>query len=121
MTLAKSPTRLSAFHKEYALARDYYARGHLDSAFNHLERAHVLGQAWPLRHTQAHWMMLKVGFRRRDLREVFGQIIRLAAGGFLTLIGRVPEGNTGGANVPPERPMPLPPDLRDLCEARDKV
>ncbi len=61
-------------------------------------------------------MMLKVGLRRRDAREVFGQIIRLAGGGILSILGRLPEGNTGGANVPAEKPMPIPADLRALCD-----
>jgi hypothetical protein len=32
----------------------------------------------------------------------------------MSLIGRVPTGNTGGANVSPEQPMPIPADLQRL-------
>jgi hypothetical protein len=59
--------------------------------------------------------MLRIGLARRDGGEILGQIVRLAAGGLLTVIGRVPEGNTGGANVSPEKPMPVAPDLAKLC------
>ena len=80
-----------------------------------LERAHILGQPWAGPHSWAHWQMLKIGWRRKDGREVRGQLIRLAAGGLLSWMGRLPSGNTGGANVPAEQPMPLPDDLADLC------
>lgn len=119
MTLVKSARRLAAVRETFEAADACYARGDWDQAFHLLERAHVLGQPWAGHHTRAHWMMLKVGWQRRDAREVAGQVLRLAAGGLLTLIGRVPEGNTGGANVPPEQPMPLPPDLLLICSGSE--
>jgi hypothetical protein len=60
-------------------------------------------------------MMLRIGWRRRDGREVRGQVLRLAAGGLLSWAGWLPVGNTGGANVPPKKPMPLPDDLAEHC------
>lgn len=116
MPLRKPPKRLSAFHAEFQTATALYARGELENAFRHLERAHVLGQPWAIAHSRAHWMMLKIGLRRRDGREIIGQVVRLIGGGVLSLFGRLPEGNTGGANVPAERPMPLLPDLQALCD-----
>lgn len=32
--------------------------GHLQQAWGHLERAHILGQAYPKEHTCVHWKML---------------------------------------------------------------
>jgi hypothetical protein len=61
-------------------------------------------------HVINHYWMLKVGGRRRDVREVLGQILRII-GSVGSLIGRVPIGNTGGANVSAIKPMPIPPDL----------
>ena len=107
--------RREAFDAEATAARDAWRRGDLDGAFVHLERAHILGQPWAGAHSWTHWMMLRVGWRRRDLREVRGQILRLSAGGLLSWLGRLPAGNTGGANVPATQPMPLPDDLVDLC------
>lgn len=107
--------RLEAFGWEAAAAKQALIAGDLDEAFRHLERAHVLGQPWAGAHSWTHWMMLRIGWRRRDWREVRGQILRLAAGGVLSRLGRLPAGNTGGANVPPEKPLPLPPDLAELC------
>lgn len=115
MPATKSPARLSAYRKTIAAARAAYGAGDLDGCFRLLERAHILGQPYVVPHTVSHWLMLKVGWRRGDRREVGGQLLRLAAGGLLSLIGWLPEGNTGGANVSPVKPMPLPADLAVLC------
>lgn len=86
------------------------------TAWHHLERAHIIGQAYVVEHTHSHWLMLKTGWASRDGREIWGQIIRLLAGGLISLVGRIPTGNTGGANVPAERVMPIPPDLEALLK-----
>ncbi len=111
----KTQRRRQAFEREAAAAKRALAVGDLDEAFRLLERAHILGQPWAGPHSWAHFEMLKIGWRRKDAREVSGQLVRLAAGGLLSWMGRLPAGNTGGANVPAEQPMPLPDDLADLC------
>lgn len=111
----RSRRRRAAFVAEATAARQAWWQGDLDAAFQRLERAHVLGQPWPGPHSWTHWMMLRIGWRRGDLREVRGQLLRLAAGGLLSWLGWLPAGNTGGANVPATLPMSLPDDLADLC------
>ncbi len=86
------------------------------NAFAHLERAHVLGQASTREHVRVHWRMLRWGLARRDLREVLGQVFRLAGAATKTFVGLVPVGNTGGANVSPFRPMPVDPELAVIIE-----
>lgn len=94
-----------------ALAEEH---GDLDAAFAALERAHILGQRFLLPHVTTHVRMFRIGLRRRDAREMFGQVVRMIATVPGWLLGWVPKGNTGGANVSALRPMPLPPDLHDL-------
>jgi hypothetical protein len=89
------------------------ALGALDEAFAHFERAHILGQRFTWLHVRAHGAMFGVGWQRRDLRELIGQVFRIAAAALLTRLW-VPEGNTGGANVSALKPMPMPEDLRAL-------
>lgn len=84
------------------------------SRFAHLERAHVLGQASTREHVRTHLHMLASAWRQRDLHEVAGQLLRVAGALALTGIGKVPAGNTGGANVSPFQPMAIPPDLANL-------
>jgi len=58
--------------------------------------------------------MLRIGWRRRDLREVIGQLLRIPGGLIGSALGRVPRGNTGGSNVSAFLEMPIPPDLSEL-------
>lgn len=84
----------AAFGTEMDRAVLHYHDNELDTAFSHLERAHVLGQSFVLPHTRTHWWMLKVGIRRRDGREVFAQVVRIIGSAILSRIW-VPLGNTG--------------------------
>ena len=109
-------SRRTAFKSEANLARTAFASGENGTAFYHLERAHILGKPWAGPHSWTHWMMLRVGLRRRDFREIAGQLLRLAFGGLLSILGRLPVGNTGGSNVSATGPMPIPDDLKVYCE-----
>ena len=97
--------------------KDYYSslkQGNLQLAWRHLERAHVLGQAYPLEHSYAHWKMLKFGFRIKNTREIFGQLPRLLVGGVKSFVGKIPVGNTGGADIPPLKSLPVEEDLQQI-------
>lgn len=87
------------------------------AAFSHLERAHILSQYSTRDHVRVHLAMLRWGIAQRNGWEVFGQIVRVIAAATKTAIGWVPVGNTGGANVSPIKPMPLPEDLAQIIEA----
>jgi hypothetical protein len=110
------PELRAAFERELSAAGAELDAGRLDAAFAHLERAHVLGQRYALPHARAHWGMLRVGWRRRDRRELAGQIVRLIVAAPASALGVLPLGNTGGANVSATRPMPIPPDLQSLLD-----
>lgn len=105
-----------AFAQEIAKARAAYGKGDLELTFHHLERAHILGQRFFWRHALSHWWMLKVGLRQKRASEIKGQLLRLVATVPGYLFGWVPKGNTGGANVSPVTPMPLPADLAPLLD-----
>lgn len=108
------PTLQAAFDAEMQLARRALAEDDLNNAFAHLERAHVLGQWYPGTHVLAHLGMLRIGWRRRDVREIIGQLLRIPGGAIGSALGRVPRGNTGGARIGALRELPIPPDLRQL-------
>jgi hypothetical protein len=65
--------------------------------------------------------MLRHGWRTGDEREILGQVPRIVFGFFMSFFGRVPAGNTGGANVSPEQPMPIPADLQAILVGSAKV
>jgi Protein of unknown function (DUF3703) len=91
-------------------------KGNLQLAWQHLERAHILGQPWPREHSHVHWIMLKFGVRIKNSGEILGQIPRLLIGGVKSFVGNIPVGNTGGANVPPLQPMEIPDDLKEIMK-----
>lgn len=99
------------FVKEMETAKAAFARQDYDGAFHSLERAHILGQLRFIDHVISHIWMLRVAIARADRREVWGQVLRLGATVPGHLFGWLPIGNTGGVDVSPLRPMPIPPDL----------
>ena len=95
---------------ESDVAATALAGGDLDRAFAHYERMHVLSQRLTRWHVRSHVGMLRVGWRRRDAREVLGQWSRILAASLFSKLW-VPPGNTGGANVNAFRPRPVPADI----------
>ena len=113
-TLLLPPRLQPHYWAELYAARTAYAQRDTAGAFHCLERAHILGQRWAVSHTHVHLLMLWHGLRTRNLREILGQLPRIMFGFLGSLVGRVPTGNTGGANVKAEQPMPIPLDLQRL-------
>jgi len=108
----------SAFEAEMSEAITKYFKLDYEGSFMHLERAHILGQSFIAPHVSSHWWMLKIGIRRRDMKEIFGQMTRIIASMLFSKIW-IPIGNTGGANVSPFKPMPIPSDLKKFLEGEE--
>ena len=109
------PSSVRPFYRaELAACEKARAAGDIRQEWNHLERAHILGQQWPREHCAVHWRMLLFGFRIKSAHEILGQLPRLLLGGVKSFIGTVPLGNTGGADVPALRSMALPSDLHHI-------
>src|SRR5687768_12418086 len=102
------------FDKEIEHYQHAFAAGNLPLAWHHLERAHILGQPYPFEHTFVHYRMLLFGVYIKNWKEIIGQLPRLLVGGVKSFVGKVPLGNTGGANVPPLQPMAIPEELRSI-------
>lgn len=100
--------------QEIQQAQLSWAAGQRDQDFRHLERAHVLGQSSTMQHVRTHWHMFLWGIRSKSYREVLGQVIRMVGAATKTAIGLVPLGNTGGSNVSPLKPLPVPQDLATI-------
>ncbi len=105
-----------AFDREWRNSRAARDAGDFNAAFQHLERAHILGQRSTRLHVRSHVGMLGIAWQRRDLPEIAGQLIRIVAAALFSRLW-VPVGNTGGANVSATRPMPVPPDLQAILDA----
>jgi Protein of unknown function (DUF3703) len=102
---------------ELELARAKRLTGDTASEFAHLERAHVLGQTSTIEHVRTHCFMFLWAIRNRKPREIVGQLTRIVGAAAVTPIGWVPIGNTGGSNISPFKPLPVPEDLQKIISA----
>ena len=111
------PKKLKPFFlaelKEY---KSEMQKDNLQMAWQHLEKAHVIGQAYPYEHSYVHWKMLLFGIHIKNGKEILGQMQRLIFGGVKSFVGTIPVGNTGGANVPPLRPLPISEEIQVIFE-----
>lgn len=102
---------------EVGLAAAARANGEAELCFEHLERAHVLGQASTVQHVRVHVLMLMWALRNRVPTEAMGQVFRIAGAATKTAFGWIPTGNTGGSNISPFKPLPIPEDLQRMLSA----
>lgn len=108
----KMPSKLIPFFQEELTSYETNLKvANYQLSWFHLERAHIIGQKYPIEHSSVHWKMLLFGVKIKNTKEVLGQIPRLLLGGVKSFVGNVPVGNTGGANVPPLQPVVIPDDL----------
>lgn len=97
-----------------------YSKGNLQTAWQHLERAHILGQKYPLAHCHVHWKMLQFACKVKNRKEILSQIPRLLLGGPFSFVGKVPIGNPGGSNVHPLKTFPIEKELLDILNKAEK-
>ena len=109
------------YEGELALYGEALNQRHLQTAWRHLERAHIIGQLYPVAHTYVHWKMLQFGVKIKSGKEVIGQIPRLLVGGVKSFVGKVPVGNPGGANVPALKAFPIEADLREVLAKAEQA
>ena len=91
-----------------------------DRCWTLLEDAHVLSQPWAWLHVRVHGSMFVAAMVQRDVREVRGQLSRIAVAGPGSFSGRYPTGNTGRARIPATQPMPIRSDLAKMLEQADQ-
>ena len=87
-----------------------------DRCWTLLEDAHILSQPWAWLHVRVHGFMFVAAMMQRDVREVRGQLSRIAVAGPGSLSGRYPTGNTGRARVPATQPMPIAGELAEVLQ-----
>jgi len=87
-----------------------------DRCWTLLEDAHVLSQPWAWMHVRVHGSMFVTAVVQRDVREVRGQLSRIAVASPGSLSGRYPTGNTGRARVPATQSMPIAGELAEVLQ-----
>ena len=99
------------FKYQLDLGKQHLNQKKLTTSFYHLENAHILGQKHLYRHTVSHYWMLRWGFEAKNIKEIFGQLLRIVASLLFTLIW-VPKGNTGGTNISPVKQIVIRKELQ---------
>ena len=97
-------------------AREAWMFKDFDRCWSLLEDAHVLSQPWAWLQVRVHGSRFVAAIVQRDVREVRGQLSRIAVAGPGSMSGRYPTGNTGRARVPATQPMPIRSDLVEILE-----
>jgi hypothetical protein len=64
--------------------------------------------------------MLIWGMRSKSIRECVGQLTRIIGAAAVTPFGLVPVGNTGGSNINPFKPLPVPQDIAAMIASAMK-
>ncbi len=101
----------NTFYQELHLA---HTSVNTEEKWNHLARAHIIGQFDSYAHLLVHWKMFKLGIKTSNWQEIFGQIPRMILSIPGSLTKKAPLGNTGLSNVGIFTPMEIPEDLKKL-------
>ena len=88
----------TAFNVHLARGAHLLAARDFDQAREAFEAAHLLGQHRTVPHTRSHGAFLALGWARRDVREVLGQLLRIGWSALFTWLW-VPAGNVGSTRV----------------------
>lgn len=111
-------SRIKTFlQAEYRDARSAADAGKTAEAWRHLERAHIVDKGMLVPHLNSHWRMLVLAMKTADVREIFGQLMRLSLAPLGNLTGRLPIGNTGRSDVSAFVHMDIPDDLQAILGA----
>lgn len=108
------PKALRAYFEYLKMADDARKSQDYAESFAWLEFAHILAQKEFISHFAVHLKMLWLGILTWDWKEIWGQIYRLCLTPFGHLLGRLPVGNTGRANVSAFAPMKIPDELVEI-------
>ena len=109
------PKKLKPFYiTELQNSKVAFSNSDFQKSWKHLEIAHIFSQPYPIEHTFVHWKMLQFGIKTKNTKEILGQIPRLIFGGVKSFVGKIPTGNTGGANVPPLKSMEIPFEIQKI-------
>ncbi|MBE9191550.1 DUF3703 domain-containing protein [Gloeocapsopsis crepidinum LEGE 06123] len=105
------------FQAEIAKAQLALEAKKFADAWTALQRAHILGQMYPVPHAIAHWEMLKLAWLQRDIKEIHGQFWQTVWAAPLTLLfGRKRSLRDGKVNLENTQRMSIPDDLLEILK-----
>jgi hypothetical protein len=105
------------FELELRQARTAIEAEDFESAWIALQRAHIFGQPEPIAHAIAHWNMLKLAWKQRDVKEIAGQLMPTLLAIPLTLFfGQRRFLRGGKANIDEKEKISIPEDIQQVLK-----
>lgn len=98
MSASRTAFDRTAFTAHLARGERLLAAREFDQACEAFEQAHLLAQHRTIPHTRSHVAFLALGWARRDVREILGQLVRIGWSALFTWLW-VPGGNVGSTRV----------------------
>lgn len=74
-------------------------KGNFETAWKHLEDAHIFSQPDARMHIYVHCVMLTLAFKLKNYGEAAGQLLRLILAGPSSVFKKYPLGNNGRSDV----------------------
>lgn len=103
-----------ALVKEISLYTNARVKGDHQLCIHHLGRAHIISQYKWFHHFYVHFLMYEYAWKRKDYKEVRGQLLRLLVTIPGHILKRLPSGNIGWSTIGLMETRPLPFDLQKL-------
>ena len=100
--------------KELTLYTAVRGKGNHEQCVYHLGRAHILSQYKWFHHFYVHFLMFEYSRSKKDRKETWAQVIRMAATIPGHMFKKLPKGNTGWSNVGLTQELPLPKEFSNL-------
>lgn len=90
-----------ALHAEKIIerARVHFGEGDFDLAWKLLEDAHIFSQPFAALHLYVHFEMLLLAYKTKNIREMWGQTLRLLLAVPTSALRQYPVGNSGRSNM----------------------
>jgi len=90
--------------------------GDIEQSWGHLQRIHIVAQSNLFGHLKSHVSMLVYAIKIGNIKEIFGQLLRLILAPIGHFSGRTPTGNRGTSDVSPFLKEPISNDIKELLK-----
>lgn len=102
-------------------ARFHAERCDYSLAWRILEDAHIFSQPYVRSHMYVHAEMLRLAVAEKNMKEIWGQIIRIALAAPASILKRFPVGNTGRSDLGIFTELPLSKKNGDRIRSLEKM
>ena len=100
------------YHKFYISSE----LGDIEQSWAYLQRIHIVSQSNLCEHLKSHVSMLVYAIKISNIKEIFGQLLRLILAPIGHFLSRTPAGNRGTSDVSPFLTEPISDDIKEFLK-----